>query len=106
MLQIDHPTLREGLARAEDLLKLHRLSSPEEAQELASAVLGNFGIDELGRIEMNDALRQMLPIQGDPVVETVMTSSMLSGVLVGLLIAGAALRVEPGAIPDTPPLDL
>ena len=106
MLQIDHPTLREGLERAEDVLKLHRLSSPEEAEELASAVLANFGIDELGRIELNDSLRQMLPIQGDPVIETMMTSSMAAGVVVGLLIAGAALRFDPDAIPDFPPGDL
>jgi hypothetical protein len=106
MLQINHPTLREGLDRAEDVLKLHRLSPPEEADELAAAVLANFGIDELGQIELSESLRQMLPIHGDPVIETVMTSSMSAGVVVGLLIAGAAVRFDPDAIPDSPPVDL
>jgi hypothetical protein len=105
MLQIDHPTLREGLERAGDMLKLHRLSSPEQAQELASAVLANFGIDNLGQIELNDSLGQMLPIAGDPVFEAVMRSTMCEGVLVGLLIATAALRLESGAVPDFPPVD-
>ena len=105
MLQIDHSTLREGLERAGDMLKLHRLSSPEQAEELASAVLANFGIDSLGRIELNDGLRQMLPIAGDPVLEAVMCSTMAEGVLVGLLIAIGALDLEPDAVPDFPPLE-
>ena len=86
MLEIDHLTLREGLDRAADVLKLHRLSAPEDAEQLAAAVLDNFGIDELGRIELNDALRQMLPISGEPILESLMTSSMTSGVLVGLVL--------------------
>jgi hypothetical protein len=105
MLQIDHPTLREGLERAGDMLKLQRLSSPEHAERLASTVLANFGIDRVGRIELNDALGQMLPIGGDPVLEAMMQSTMREGVLVGLLIATAALEPEPGAVPDFPPLE-
>lgn len=105
MLQIDHPTLREGLERAGDMLKLHRLSAPEQAEQLASSVLANFGIDNVGRIELNDSLGQMLPIAGDPVLEAVVRSAMAEGVLVGLIIATAALQPEPGAVPDFPPLE-
>jgi len=106
MLQIDHPTLQEGLERAGDVLKLHRLSSPVEAKALATAVLANFGIDNLGRIQLNDSLRQMLPITGDPVLEALMGSAMSDGVLVGLMIATAALRLGPDEVPDFPPVDL
>ncbi len=106
MLQIDHSTLQEGLERAGDVLKLHRLSSPGDAETLASAVLANFGIDDLGRIELNDSLRQMLPITGDQVVEALMSSAMSEGVLVGLMIATAALRLGPDEVPDFPPVDL
>jgi len=106
MLEIDHRTLREGLDRAADLLKLQRLSNPNEAEQLAASVLENFGIDELGRIELKDRLRQMLPVKGDPVIEILMTSSMSSGVLVGLLIASGALEADLDAIPDCPPVDL
>jgi hypothetical protein len=105
MLQIDHPTLRQGLERAGDLLKLHRLSPADQAEQLAAAVLANFGIDDLGRIELNDALRQMLPITGDQLLEALMTSSMSEGVLVGLLIATEALRLDPDEVPDFPPVD-
>jgi hypothetical protein len=106
MLQIDQPTLREGLERAGDMLKLHRLSSADRGELLAAAVLANFGIDNLGRIELNDALHQMLPISGDPVLEAVMSASMAEGVLVGLLLATTALRLGPDEVPDYPPVDL
>ena len=106
MLQIDHEILREGLERAGDVLKLHRLSTPEDAEALAAAVLENLGIDELGRIELDDSLRQMLPVTGEPLVESLMASSMTAGVLVGLLIAEAGSRPDPDAIPDSPPVDL
>jgi hypothetical protein len=106
MLQIDHETLREGLDRAADLFKLHRLSTPEAAEVLAATVLANFGIDELGRIELIDSLSQMVPLKGEPMVEAVMTRSMAAGVLVGLVIANAAERADLDAIPDSPPADL
>jgi len=48
----------------------------------------------------------MLPIKGDPMAEGLMTSSMFAGVLIGLLIADAALPAESGHVPDAPLLDL
>jgi hypothetical protein len=44
----------------------------------------------------------MLPATGDPLIESLMASSMGAGVLVGLLIAEAALPTGEGRIPDCP----
>lgn len=106
MLQIDDQTLREGLDRAEDLFKLQRLSALEDAEELPAAVFANFGIDEHRRDELTQSLVEMLPISGDPLAEGLMTSSMCAGVLIGLLLANAAMEADPDAVPDRPPVDL
>lgn len=105
MLRIDEKTLREGLERAADLLKLHRLSTPDDAEQLAASVYAGFGIDESLRVELIEGLLEMLPITGDPMAEGLMASSMSAGVLVGLLIASASMGSEPGAIPDFVPAD-
>jgi hypothetical protein len=106
MLNIDDQTLREGLDRAADVLLLHRLSSHEDADRLAASVYANFGLDERLRIELIESLLEMLPISGDPMAEGLMASSMSAGVLVGLLIANAAMGTDPDAIPDYVPADL
>lgn len=106
MLRVDDESLREGLDRATDLFKLHRLSAHEDAERLAAAVFANFGIDERRRLQLTTSLLQMLPISGDPLAEGLMASSMSSGVLVGMLIASAAMGTEPDAIPDSVPADL
>ena len=105
MLQIDEQSLRVGLDRAADLLKLHRLSSHEDAEHLAASVYANFGIDESLRVELIESLLEMLPVSGDPMAEGLMAASMSAGVLIGLLIAHAAVGTEPDAIPDFVPAD-
>ena len=106
MLRVDDETLREGLDRATDLVKLHRLSTHADAERLTAGVFANFGIDEYRRLQLTVALLEMLPISGDPLAEGVMASSMSAGVLVGLLIASAAIGTEADAIPDSVPADL
>jgi hypothetical protein len=106
MLRVDDETLREGLDRAADLFKLHRLSTHDDAELLAAAVFANYGIDEIRHRELMVSLVEMLPVSGDPLAEGLMASSMSAGVLVGLLIANAALRSEAEAVPDCPPVDL
>jgi hypothetical protein len=105
MLYIDDQTLREGLERAADLFKLQRLSSYHDAEHLAASVYANFGLDEGRRTELIKSLIEMLPISGDPVAEGLMASSMSAGVLIGLLIASAAMGSDPDAIPDFVPAD-
>jgi hypothetical protein len=106
MLTVDDETLRMGLERAGDLFRLHRLSAFVDAEAMASAVFANFGLDDEKRELLIEALVDMLPITGDSVVQGLMASSMCAGVLVGLLIADAAVPAGPGAIPDCPPTDL
>ena len=106
MLGIDDETLRIGLGRADDLFRLHRLSGYADAEALAVAVFENFGFDADRRARLATALAGMLPIEGDPLTEAVMVGSLFSGVLVGLLIAEAALTPGASSVPDFPPLDL
>jgi hypothetical protein len=105
MLQIDDQTLREGLDRAADLLKLHRLSSHQESQQLAAAVYANFGMDDDRRVALIESLIEMVPISGDRMAEALMASAMSAGVLVGLLIANASIDPGPHATPDFVPAD-
>lgn len=106
MLAIDDETLRVGLGRADDLFRLYRLSGNRDAEELLVAVLENFGFDEARRRRLVTALAAMLRVEGDPMIMAVTTSSLLAGVLVGLLIADAALGPDVGTVPDCPPIDL
>lgn len=106
MLRIDDEALGHGLERATDLFRLHRLSHPAEAEALAAAVFDNFGIDEDARMRLAVGIGRMVPVEGDVVAEVLTTVSLFAGVLVGLLIADAALSEEPGAVPDRPPADL
>lgn len=103
LLKIDDDARREGLERAADLFKLHRLSDRENAGELVSAVFANFGIDADAHADLCAAVSDMLPIAGEPVTEALMASSMCAGVLVGLLIADAAQKDRTIVVPDWPP---
>ena len=51
------------------------------------------------------ALNAIANDAGDPVAEGLMASSMSAGVLIGLLIASAAMGSDPDAIPDFVPAD-
>ncbi len=102
MLNVGDPELDEGLTRADDLFRLHRLSGYADAEALAVAVFENFGFDADRRARLATALAGMLPIEGDPLTEAVMVGSLFSGVLVGLLIADAA-RPDRASVPDTFP---
>ncbi len=103
LLRIDDDALRDGLERAADLFKLHRLSDHENANELVAAVFANFGIDADAHTELCAAVAEMLPIAGQPVTEALMASSMCAGALVGLLIADAAQKDRAIVVPDWPP---
>lgn len=106
MLFVDDENLRIGLERADDLFRLHRMSEFVDSQAIASAVFANFGVDDQKRYQLVEALVEMLPSTGDPLVQGLMASSMCAGVLVGLLIADAAVPAGPDAVPDCPPADL
>jgi hypothetical protein len=105
MLFVDRQTLRIGLERAHDLLRLHRLSGFADAELMASKAFANFGLADSERPLLADALVKMLPVTGNPLMESLMASSMGAGVLVGLLIADAALPTDAGPVPDYPPAD-
>jgi hypothetical protein len=106
MLRLDEETLRLGLERASDLFRLHRLSGFVAAEALEVAVFENFGVDEERRAKLVAALVEMLPVTGDAFAQGLMASSMCAGVLVGLLLAQAAVPAGGDAVPDCPPADL
>jgi hypothetical protein len=106
MFLVDDENLRLGLDRASDLFRLHRLSGFVDAEALEVAVFDNFGIDEERRGKLVQSLVDMLPVTGDPLAQGLMASSMCAGVLVGLLLAQAALPAAADTVPDCPPADL
>jgi hypothetical protein len=80
MLSISHPALREGCDRARDLFLLTRLQG--------------FGVDGDMREDLERAVRDLVPVDGAPALEATVAASMVSGVLVGLLIADSALPAD------------
>jgi len=46
------------------------------------------------RVELTDALNELVPVKGAPVIEATAVASMLAGVLVGLLIADSSFPAE------------
>ena len=94
MLNISRDALRDGCGRAHDLFMLNRLRGHEDAAASFDAVFDALGVDERMREQLQDALIEMLPVRGDPLVEASTTMSMAAGVLVGLLIADSALPAD------------
>ena len=58
------------------------------------AVYRALGVDARMRERLQEALLDLVPVRGEPVIESTATSSMLAGVLVGLLIADSSLPGE------------
>jgi len=94
VIQISEDALRDGCERAHDLFLLNRLRAHDEAAESFEAVYSAFGIDSEMRVELKDALDDLVPIKGAPVIEATAVASMLAGVLVGLLIADSSFPAE------------
>lgn len=91
MITIPPEALREGCERAHDLFMLNRLRTHEDAAHSFDAVFQALGIDEAMREQLHDALLEMVPVKGDPLLEVGTAMSMVAGVLVGLLIADSTL---------------
>jgi hypothetical protein len=86
--------LRDGCDRATDLFQIVRLDGAGAAAARIDAVFAALGIDEAGRHRLERAMLDLLPVADAPFVEAALASSMLSGVLVGLLIADSALPAD------------
>jgi hypothetical protein len=103
MLSISDDALREGCDRARDLFMLGRLQGPRAAADTFGAVLEALGVDGDMRAELERAAVDLVPVEGVPALEAVAASSILSGVLVGLLIADSALPNDELDLPVTRP---
>lgn len=103
MIQISHHALREGCERAHDLFLLNRLRSQEDAAAGFDAVYQALGMNAEMRELLQRALHELVPVKGLPAVEATAVSSMVAGVLVGLLIADSALPAEQLDLPVLPP---
>lgn len=102
VIHISPDELRDGCTRAHDLFLLNRLRSSEEAAASFAAVYQAHGLDEEMREGLECALAEILPVRGAPVLEATALSSMLAGVLVGLLIADSTLPAEELDLPVVP----
>jgi hypothetical protein len=94
MLQISASALEEGCARAHDLFALNRVRSRAEAAASFDAVFDAFGLDAAMRAQLHDALVELLPVKGDPLLEANSALAMLGGVLAGLFIADSAMPAD------------
>jgi hypothetical protein len=105
MLSISEDALREGCERARDLFMLGRLQDPGSAAETFTSVFEALGIDLEMRAGLERAIADLVPVNGLPALEAAATASMLSGVLVGLLVADSALPGDELDLPVTPGRD-
>jgi hypothetical protein len=94
MIQISQDALREGCERAQDLFLLNRLRAPDDAAAGFAAVYEALGVDAQMRDRLEEVLKELVPVEGLPVLEAAMLGGMASGVLVGLLIADSTLPSE------------
>jgi hypothetical protein len=99
MLQITDQALREGCERVHDLFKLNQARGHEDAAKSFDAVFDALGVDAAKRAHLHDALVELLPVRGDPLLEASTVVSMLAGVLAGLLIADSALPADEFDLP-------
>ncbi len=102
VIQISEDAPRHGCERAQDLFLLNRLRDHEEAAEGFDAVYRALGVDAQMRERLQDALRHLVPVRGVPVIESTAITSLLAGVLVGLLIADSSLPGEELDLPVLP----
>ena len=102
MIQISHDALREGCERAHDLFLLNQLRAADEAAVCFAAVYHALGLDLEMREGLEQALEELVPVKGVPTLEAATVGGMLTGVLVGLLIADSALPTEELDLPVAP----
>ena len=102
VIQISEDALRHGCERAQDLFLLNRLRDHDEAAEGFDAVYRALGVDEPMRGRLQETLLDLVPVRGVPVIESTAVTSMLAGVLVGLLIADSSLPGEELDLPVVP----
>jgi hypothetical protein len=101
-MQISDDDLRQGCERAQDLFRLNRLRNHDEAAESFDAVYRALGLDSDMRERLQATLLDLVPVRGVPVIESTAVTSMLAGVLVGLLIADSSLPGEELDLPVVP----
>ena len=94
MLQISETALRDGCERARDLFMLNQVRGRDEAAATFDAVFEALGLDADMRAKLHDALVDLVPVKGDPLLEANTVVSMLAGVLAGLLIADSATPAD------------
>jgi len=102
VIQISREALREGCERAHDLFLLNRLRDHHDAAAGFDAVYRAHGIDADMREGLERALDALIPIKGEPLLEAAAVTSMLAGVLVGLMIADSTLPAEELDLPVVP----
>jgi hypothetical protein len=102
VIQISREALRQGCERAHDLFLLNRLRGHEEAAASFDAVYRAHGIDAGMREGLERSLDELVPVKGAPVLEATALTSMLAGVLVGLMIADSTLPAEELDLPVVP----
>ncbi len=102
VIQVSHDALRHGCERAQDLFLLNRLRDEADAAEGFAAVYHALGVDAGMRERLQEALHELVPVRGVPVLESTAVNSMLAGVLVGLLIADSTLPGEELDLPVLP----
>jgi hypothetical protein len=103
MLSITDDALREGCERARDLFLLARLQGgPAAAGATMARVFDALGVDAEMRAELERTAADLVPVEGAPALETVASASIVSGVLVGLLIADSAVPRDELDLPVRP----
>jgi hypothetical protein len=101
MLNVTDDSLRAGCDRAHDLFTLNRMRGHEAAADSFDAVFEPLGFDYPMRARLQDTLVDLVPVKGDPMLETSTTMSMAAGVLIGLLIADSTLPADELDLPVT-----
>jgi hypothetical protein len=101
MIKISPDALDEGCERAHDLFLLSRLRACDEAVAGFAAVYQAFGVDSEMRERLDQALAELVPMRGGPILEATTVGGMRMGVLLGLLIADSALPLEELDLPST-----
>jgi hypothetical protein len=101
MLTISQHALRDGCDRARDVFLLSRLRGLGSGAETLTALFAALGLDDEMRQELERAVMDLVPVSGVPALEAAAAASMVSGVLVGLLIADSALPSDELDLPVT-----
>jgi hypothetical protein len=102
MIQISDDSLRDGCDRARDLFMLNRLRHPDEGALGFDAAFTALGLENDMRPQLYEALLDLIPVRGIPLVESTAMAALHAGVLVGLLIADSSLPHDELDLPVCP----